>query len=349
MDDPQPVTKKPRGRANIKDVARATNLAVSTVSKALNGRPDGSDETRELVKRVAHELGFEGNAFAQNLIHGRSNLIAVVAHELASEYGSLVLRGIANSAQQRQLEVLLTFTPAQGDVLAACRQVRQRGIADGAIVITPHAAEEAGLYELETHGFGLVIINPTLRAGVCASVEPTWADGVHAATHHLLVLGHRRIATVAGELDYAFGRERLEGYQRALHEWGIAYDPQLVLVDGPCDEHLGRRAVGTWLDRGVRFSAVVCFNDLVAYGAIRELRARGVDVPRQISVVGFDDLPASRYVGLTTVRQPSEELGRWAMHTLADQLMGGAVPPRHAQLPTALIVRDSTAPPDIAD
>jgi len=347
MDQSSQTELNKRRRYTIRDVASAANLAVSTVSKALNGRPDVSEETRLRVKRIADELGFTQNTFAQNLINGRSNLVAIVADELDSEYHNQILRGIARAAQNRHLEVLLTFTPRAGAALTTCMQVRQRGIADSAVVISPKARDEEGLRDLHGTGFSSVIVNPTLRLPELASVESTWAAGSYTATRHLLDLGHRKIALIAGELEYAFGRERVEGYKAALQDFGLYENPRLVAVGTPCDEMLGHHAVSHWLDHGEPFTAVVCFNDLVAYGVMRELTARGIVVPQQVSVVGFDDLPASRYVvpGLTTVRQPSEDIGLRAMQLVADQLDGVNRAARHVQMPTTLMVRSSTAPP----
>lgn len=339
--------RKQTSRLSIKDVARAANTAVSTVSRALNGRPDVSEETRQRIVAIAQEMGFEQNSFARSLIHGRSGLVAVIGMDLESDYPLQLLRGAVKAARQRSLEVLLTFADLEGYAYPICSSLWKRGITDGAVVISPRAAEEARLQQLQQQGFGIVIINPTERLPGVSSIEPSDFVGAFDATQHLLALGHRRIAAITAATNFSFGRERLAGYEAALRQAGIAPDPQLVTLADYSVESGVRQAVQELLDRDVPFTGVVCFNDHVASELLHTLIGHGRRVPEDVSVVGFDDLPMARYIGsgLTTVRQPIEEIGAQALQMLADVNNGVVSPGERRQIATSLVIRGSSAPP----
>lgn len=345
MPSSSPDAPKAPARPSIRDVAHAAGTAVSTVSRALNGHPDVSPEKRRRILAIAEELGYRQNAFARSLISGRSSLVAVVANEFNSfnsEYHTQLLQGVAGVARQHHLELLLSFPSAVGEVLAGCTSIHRRGIADGALVISPTADDEKGLRQLQRAGFSVVVINPARRLPGLSSIEPANVEGAFAATRHLLDLGHRRIGVVAFLTEYSYGRDRIEGYKAALREAGIPLDARLVATGLPV-----KAVIGRWLDSDLLPTGIVCFNDGTAYAAISELATRNLAVPQDISVVGFGDLPHSEYFGpgLTTMRQPIEEIGRQAMQMLADLIAGMAQPGTYMRLSTQLVIRGSTGPP----
>lgn len=335
-------------RVSIKDVAKAAGTSISTVSRALNDHPDVSTETRDKVLQVAEALGYERNPFAQSLISGRSGLIAIVVHDIDNDYHLQLLRGFSRAARAYDQELLFSFTESRQETLATCTSIYRRGVADGALVFSPVTEEQPGLLELQNAGLPLVVIHPATSPEGLTSIEPADFEGALAATQHLIGLGHRDIAITIESDAWGAGRGRLAGYKAALEEAAIATNPSLILTGLSGFPESGHTAAQHWLESGVEFTAVLCFNDLVAYGLIQELSANGTAVPEQVSVVGFDDIPNSRYIptsGLTTVRQPIADIGQRALETLVQLVEGEVEPGEHIYVPMELIIRGTTAPP----
>ncbi len=333
-------------RPSIRDVAKAAGISVSTVSRALNDHPDVAQSTRQRIQALAKDMGFEFNPFARGLLNGRTGLSALVAGEFQSEYTNLILRGLTTAAQERGLEVLLSPVAGPGDVLSSCTSLHRRGFIEGAIVLAHETVDEEALQMLQEKGFPLVVINSSGTLPSLSSVTAADFAGAYESTEHLIALGHRRIGVI-GKDHLSQGIPRVDGAIAAMRDRGIQVDTRLVAVEPTGTQEAGRRAVSRWLDAGIEVTAITCFNDLMAYGVFHELSLRGIAVPQQISLIGFDDLPHSQYLGpgLTTTQQPIEAIGHRAMFMLADLQAGLAQPGIHAVEPTRLIVRGSTAAP----
>ncbi|MDF1512786.1 MAG: LacI family DNA-binding transcriptional regulator [Anaerolineae bacterium] len=332
-------------RINIKDVAAAAALSVSTVSRALNNHPDVSEMTRQHVLRVANELGYERNPFAHSLISGKSGLVAIVIYDFDNDYHLQLLRGLNRSARKYHQELLFTFTQSRQESVTTCTSVYRRGVADGAIVFSPVIHDLPRLLALQQAGFPIVVIHPALPVDGLCSIEPADYEGAVLAMQHLINLGHTRIGVIVESDIWGAGPGRLDGYRTALQQAGLTLDQDLVLVGYPGFSESGRLAIRHWLDTGVELSAVLCFNDLVAYGLIHELRTSGIDVPDEVSVIGFDDIPNSQYfdsVGLTTVRQPIADIGAKALEMLVELVRNESEPGAHIVVPMELIVRGTT-------
>lgn len=333
-------------RISIKDVAKAAGTSVSTVSRALNDHPDVSPETRQRILDTATRMGYERNPFAQGLISGKSGLLAVIVHDIDNDYQLQLMRGCSTVAKAYEQELLLVLTEERDRVLGACLSVYRRGLADGAMVAGPLPDEEEGLLRLQNAGFPIVAVHPKRPIPGLTTIEPMDRDGALSAVRYLLGLGHRRIGLIVELPEWGAGQHRLTGYEAALTEADIGADPALIHLGIPgSPEESGRVAIEHWCELGTKMTAVLCFNDLVAYGAIRELAARGIRVPEDMSVIGFDDLPNSEYFamrGLTTVRQPITQIGELAMETLVKLCEGELEPGDHIHVPTELIVRGTT-------
>lgn len=332
-------------RVSIRDVAQAAGTAVSTVSRALNDHPDVSAEKRQRIQAIAEALGYRQNVFARSLISGRSTLVGLVANEFNSfngRYFAQLFQAIGGAARDRHLELLVSFPSATGEVMAACTSLYRQGIANGALVVSPAAGDEAGLQALQQAGFAIVVINPVSALPGLASIEPDNVAGAYAATRHLVDLGHRRIGLIDYLAGYSSGRDRIAGYERALRAANIVPDASLTTIEMPIGE-----AIAHLLASEPRPTALVCFNDDMAHAAISDLIGRGFAVPRDISVVGFGDLPAPSHigVGLTTVHQSIDTIGKQAMEMLADLIAGTCEPGQHVRLATQLVIRGSTGPP----
>jgi LacI family transcriptional regulator len=339
--------KEPLDRVSIKDVARVAGTSISTVSRALNDHPDVSSETRDHVLQVAKQLGYERNPFAHSLISGRSGLVAVVVYEIDNDYHLQLLRGLSRAAKNLDQELLFSFTESRQETLNTCTSIYQRGVADGALVFSPVPQDQPGLLKLQESGFPLVIIHPAQPFTGLTTVEPTDFQGSVQAMRHLVGLGHRKIGIVIESTEWGAGPGRLAGYKSVLEENGISLDDNLILVGHSGFPESGRTAARHFLDQVPDLTAVLCFNDLVAYGLIQELGREGIRVPEQMSVVGFDDIPNSRYLpprGLTTVRQPITQIGEKALEMLVDLVDRRTKPGAHIQMPMELIIRGTTGP-----
>lgn len=333
-------------RVSIRDIARAAETSVSTVSRALNDHPDVSPETRERILRIAQAYGYERNMLAHSLISGRSGLISVIMPDIDYDYQLQFLRGMTHAAQRFGQELLLTVKDTGSETIEACQSMYRRGIADGVIIFSPPVEGAGALRQLQEAGFPVVSFHPPEPLEGLTSVEPMDYEGGVIAVQHLAALGHRRIGMVVEAPDRIAGYERLRGYRDALTQAGIPYDSDLVIAI-PAKQPLiaGRASIRQWLEASVEFTAVFCFNDLVAYGVIEELASHGIGVPERVSVVGFDDIPASEYFGrggLTTVKQPITQIGELALETLLLLCDGKSKPGQRVQVPVELVVRGTT-------
>ncbi|GIF39487.1 LacI family transcriptional regulator [Actinoplanes xinjiangensis] len=322
-------------RPTMAEIAHAAGVSLATVSKVWNGRADVSDRTRDRVEELLRVHGYRGRRQWHTEAAGT---VDVIFSEIDCAWEGEHLRGIEAAAHEAGARVVVSSLD-RGET--ARRQLLQRlraGRTDGAILATMTAAGPL-VAALNRLNVPVVALDP-LRApaGDLLSVDAANFAGARAATAHLLELGHRRIGLVAGLDQLLCSRARLDGFLAAHDEAGVP--PDLDLVEhGEFDFPSGIAAGGRLLDRSVPPTAVFAMSDYMAIGVYEAARLRGVSVPDQLSVVGFDDLPGARWAAppLTTVRQPLREMGALAVRT-ALGLAGGGV------LDTQLVVRESTAP-----
>ncbi len=332
-------------RATIRGVASAAGVSIATVSRVLNGRPDVAPETRELVLRAVREQGFSTNRNARALSSGRTGLIGVTVPLVHDAYFGGILSGASEALYEQDMRIVLCPTLHQHEREVTLLDRLMRGTTDGAVLMLPEETN-AELKALQ-RDFPFVVVDPrvALDEGIPV-VSAAHAAGARAATEHLLSLGHRRIGAITGPREWIACTERLNGYHGALAAAGVLPDPALVAVsdfrNGPATE----AAANALLDLPDPPTAIFAFNDNVAVGVMRTARARGLRLPEDLSVVGFDDSEQAEivYPALTTVRQPLAEMGRMAVSLLLRLLENQRVDALRIQLATKLVVRDSTAP-----
>jgi LacI family transcriptional regulator len=335
-----------RARATIRDVASAAGVSIATVSRVLNGRPDVSSATRERVLHAIRDLGFSTNRSARSLVGGRTSLVGVSLPLVEYEYFARILGGAVDELYDHELQVVLATTlhlRARAETLLARLT---SGVTDGSLLILP-AESSKELQEVARAGYPFVVIDPPepLGEGI-PSVSPTNALGGRAATEHLLALGHRRIGVITGVPEWLSSVERVNGYRTGLASAGVLPDPALV-VESDWAVEGGEAAAAALLDLPDPPTAVFALNDNMAIGAVRAAHARGLHVPADLSVVGFDDSDQAAIAApaLTTVRQPLADMGRMAVSLLLRQLENRRVEGMRVELQTRLVVRDSTAAP----
>jgi LacI family transcriptional regulator len=292
------------------------------------------------------DQGFTTNRIARSFSGSRTLLVGVTLPRVEDEYFSQILAGTAEALYEEDMQIVLAPTLHLRDRAVTVLDRLAHGTTDGAILILPEQTNDE-LKALHRTGYPFVVIDPVepLDDGVPA-VSAANALGADAATAHLLALGHRRIGAVTGVPEWPASVERLTGYKAALASAGVLPDPALI-VEADWAIEGGEAASGTLLDRQEPPTAIFAFDDNMAIGVLRAARARGLRVPEDLSVVGFDDSEQAENVtpALTTVRQPLAEMGRVAVNLLVGLLENRRVEGLNLQLRTRLVVRDSTAAP----
>jgi LacI family transcriptional regulator len=334
------------GRATIRDVAREAGVSVATVSRVLNGRPDVRPETRDTVLRAVRRHNFTTNRSARALSGGKTGLVGVTVPIVHAEYFGWILSAASEALYEQDMRAVLCPTLHEHDREVTLLERVMHGTTDGAIIVLPEESN-AELKALSRNGFPFVVVDPReeLDEGI-AAVSASHAAGANAATDHLLELGHRRIGVITGTRGLTSTEERLNGYRMALAGAGVLPSPELV-VDGDFRIDGGRRAASALLDLPEPPTAIFAMNDNMAVGTLQVAGERGLHVPLDLSVVGFDDSERASIVtpALTTVRQPLEEMGRMAVSLLLRIVHKQRVEALRVELATRLVVRDSTAAP----
>lgn len=318
----------------IREIARIANVSVGTVSRALNGRPGVSRETRERVMEVVRTLGYAPNPVARELVGKPSTVGLLLAPEVRryTPYFVLLLENLAEELWRVGLRVKEVATDARGLPLEEARGYVLLGAHDHDPRI--EALQKAG------HPFVLIGVYPG-----SFWVAPDDPAGGYLATRHLLELGHEEVAVLTGYLHHQAGRERLMGYKKALLEAGLAFRPKMVL-DGEFSALSAYRAVRRAWEGGLRFTGLFAASDEMALGAWAALEDLGLRVPEEVSLVGYDDLPE---VGerLTTVHQDLPTIAREVVHLLGLALAGEA--PLGKRVPVYLLPRGTTARRGVGD
>jgi DNA-binding LacI/PurR family transcriptional regulator len=323
------------------DVARLAGVSQQTVSRVVNARGYVGRVTRERVLMAMRELHYRPNPAAQALVTGRSKTLGVISIDSVAFGPVSVLRGLERAAHERGYFVSVARIGSldRGSVLQALENLQRQSV-EGILL---NAGQDGITHELDRRliDVPLVAVEDTLEPGVPV-VALDQVAGAAAATNLLLDLGHANVSHVAGPGDWSSARRRIEGWRTALESAGIAAAPPLL---GDWSVRSGHE-LGQTLARDGDVTAVFAANDEMALGIMRALFEAGRDVPRDVSVVGFDDVPFARYLTppLTTVRQDFEEIGRRSVHIVLDAIHGGGDAVVRATITPELIVRESSAP-----
>jgi LacI family transcriptional regulator len=329
--------------STLEEIARLAGVSRSTVSRVINQHPNVRPEVRERVWRVIREVGYYPHAAARNLVTRRSQIVGVVIPEtlpkvFGDPYFPVVLHAISEALAERgYLLVLSLLTPQQEEDFYR-RALRGR-VVDGIILVSARTTDPL-IARAYREGLPVVSIGRYPEEPNVSYVDVDNVEGARVATEHLLRLGRRRVATIAGPQTMAPGVDRLEGYRIAMQAWGIHPPPEWI-AEGDFTEAGGYIAMRRLLP--AHPDAVFVASDLMAVGALKAIREAGLRVPDDIALVGYDDVELARYTDppLTTVRQPIAELGRVAVRLLLRQLEEGARDPQRVILPTELVIRTS--------
>ena len=324
-------------KATIRDVAREAQVSVASVSRALNGLTSVTPETRDRIREVADRLGYVPHAGARSLSLSRTNVIGVVLPDLHGEFFSELVRGMDRATVARGYQMLYSTMHADPE-LARHAILAMHGRVDGLIVMAPQLAPDRVATLLPPTTPAVLVNSPGL--GLRDALRIDNRTGASTMMRHLVESGRRRIVHVTGPGDNIDSVERRAGVEAGAAEAGG--DVRLRVVEGDFQESSGAEAVQRLLASGESFDALFAANDAMALGALWALRSAGLSVPEQVAVAGFDDIPLSRYLGLTTMHVPLDELGGEAVSRLVARLAGAEVEQMETYVAPELVVRETT-------
>ncbi len=331
--------------ATIKDVAREAGVSVASVSRALNGGTGVTAATSERIHAAAKRLHYIPHAAARMLITRRTHTIGALLPDLHGEFFSELIRGIDLAARARGLHLLVSSSHDNADDAAMALRAMQ-GRVDGLLLMSPHADADFLRQNLPTD-LPTVLMNTRLTGTDFCALSVDNDGGARLIVEHLLSLGRRRIAFIRGPAGNRDAAERERGYRRALAD--RAPGSEAMMLAGDFSEESGYRAGQQVLSLPDRPDAVFAANDMMAIGFLAALREARVDVPGEIAVAGFDDVPMARYVtpALTTIQVHIADLGGQAMEMLGEQIdnPGSVAPGTQQHVGAELVVRASSAGP----
>ncbi len=331
---------QPSSRVTIRDVAARAGVSVATVSKVLNSRYGVSATTLAHVRAVIDELGYEASLVAQSLRNHKTNVIGILVADL-EPFSTELLKGAADAIRGTGYELVVYSAGGRtGDPAGWEKRYLSRlsgTLVDGAVLVTPTVSLEA------VPGTPVVAVDPHTGPTSLPAIDSDNLRGAQLATEHLLELGHRRIAFLAGRPDLQSAELRKTGYLRALASAGVPVDESLIRPGG-YDAEISARAARELLSGPDRPTAVFAANDISAIATVGAAGELGLSVPDDLSVVGFDNVPESALCTppLTTVDQPIREMGHRAISMLVALISGEEIGETHVTLATGLVVRRST-------
>lgn len=327
-------------KVTIQDIAQEADVSISTVSRVLNGRVSVAEPKRQAVLQAVEDLGYRPNIFAQSLASGQSMTIGILTQEIRSHFYDELVHHILESLRDTSYSAIIADGHWQMDKEVEALDTLVDRQVDGLILVGGTIPKQQ-VIQLSKK-VPLVIVGRYIEelADHCIYVDNL--AGGYAATQHLIDLGHRHIAHITGVLSQYDAIQRCNGYRKALEQAGLQVNEELI-VEGHFHEQSGLLALEMLLTRGQMFTALFCGNDQMAYGAKLAMFRRGIRVPDDVSIIGFDDQAMSGYTipPLTTMRQPVGQLGHTAAQAILERIQGKPfkVEPYQARL----ITRESAA------
>ena len=337
-------TSRSGKNVTIHEVAAAAGISYGTVSRVINNAPYVKPETRQRVQEAMQRLGYTVDRRARSLAGGQSHVLAVLVPDLGTGYIGEIIRGIDAEVELAQYDLLL-YTTHREAAKESSYVATIAGLADGLLLVLPSDLEGVAgrLRQIE---FPFVLVDyQGVEENVPAVCATNW-QGAYNATEYLIGLGHRRIGCITGNMEMNSARQRLEGHRAALRTHHLPADPALV-QNGEFHIPEAYASALALLALPDPPTAIFASNDHMALAAIDALREKGLRVPEDMSVVGFDGIPQAGQVHppLTTVSQPLAKMGRVATQMLLDQLADPGKPARRIELSTELIIRGSCQAP----
>jgi len=334
---------KRRDRVTIVDVAAEAGVSFGTVSRVINNDVHVKPQTRERVLETMRRLNFVANRQARSLAGGRTNTIGLLVPDLGTGYIGEIIRGIDTELGEAGYDLMLYTTHRAATKEAGYVSNLVQGMVDGLILVLPrNPSDYIGI--MTQRKFPFVLVDHQGTGEDCPAIGSTNWQGAFNATNYLVKLGHKRIGFITGWLDLGAAVDRLEGFKAALRTNKIPLLPDLI-YEGTFAQLDGYTGALRFLDMKKPPTAIFASNDVMAMAAMDAVREKGLRIPEDISIMGFDDIPQASLVrpSLTTIRQPLEQMGRIAAQVLFDILKNPDHKHNRIELPTEIIIRESTA------
>jgi DNA-binding LacI/PurR family transcriptional regulator len=330
----------------MRDVADRAGVSVKTVSNVVNGFVHIRPETRERVESAIAELGYRVNVAGRNLRRGRTGMIGLAIPEMRNPYFAELADSFMRAAEARDLVLLIEHTGPSGEHELDALSSGRRQLTDG-LLFSPMTMDPSDLSPFQDLDYPLVMLGERVFGAPVDHVTMNNREGARAATLHLAERGCRRIAVIGVHPGERMGSAalRYEGYLAGLADAGLPHDPRLVGEAGRWRRSTGAAAMARVLDSGTEVDGVFAMNDALALGALHELHERGIPVPREVAVVGFDDIEEGRYSAptLSSISPGREQIARVAVDLLIERMAGESRPPRLVVADFELVARESTA------
>jgi LacI family transcriptional regulator len=340
------MNKTAKAKVTIHDVAAEAGVSFGTVSRVINNDVHVKKETRERVQCAIERLNYVANRQARSLAGGKSNTIGVLVPDLGTGYTGEIIRGIDAELSLADLDLILYTTHRTPHKEANYVANLASGMVDGLLLLLPRQPADL-IGTMLRQGFPFVLIDHQGTDEECPAVGAMNWSGGYNATEYLIKLGHKRIGFITGSMDLGCTHDRLAGYRSALRTYHIEESPDLI-YEGDFFQPDGYAGALTLLDLPDPPTAIFASNDVMAMGVMDAIRHRGLRVPDDVSVIGFDDIPQASVVrpALTTINQPLEKMGRVATQVLLGLLDDPEKDIERIELPTQLVIRDSCAEPN---
>ncbi len=332
-----------RDGVTIYDIAAHAGVSIATVSRVFNDSPRVSEKTRERIFEISRELGYEPNASARNLARRQTNLVSAVIPMMANYFYMEVLQGVQERIAASDFDLLVYAAPKLEDVDSLLSSALGRGKSAGVLLFSTPLNEDR-LHLLNSRSQPVVLVDQFHDAFDSVSIDNL--KGGYMATRHLLDCGYRNIGLIMAREESVPACQRAAGYRQALKEAGLPLRKDLVVEIQDCEFHGfteegGYQAMQALLQREPKPDAVFAVSDMQALGARRAIEDHGYAIPDDIALIGFDDIMISRYVGLTTLRQPMFDMGTIAMDLLLKRVETPAASVAHTIFSPELVARSS--------
>lgn len=324
--------------ATQQEVAERANVSISTVWRVVNAPDTVDPTTRRGVERAIEELGYvRRHANSTRKQSGQS--ISLIVPDLANPFFTMLIKGCEAAARPHGYRLMISDSENSSEQESVYLELDLEGITSG-VVVVPSGSSSASIEEAIDRKYPMVLLDRTIADLDVSSITSDNYGGAYQATKYLLRLGHTQILFIEGDPGMSSAEERLAGFRDAMRESDVPVCEECI-VSGGYDFETAHDVVRQSLDRGVRFTAVFASADVMAFGAKRALEERGLRIPADVSLVGYDDIPLSSSIGLTTVAQPALEMGRSAVTTLIHLVERRLERPTKLVLPPRLVIRET--------
>ncbi len=330
---------------SIHEVARRARVSIATVSRTINGVSTVTPQLSRRVWKVIEELGYYPNTQARSLVSGRSRIFGLIVSEITNPFFPEIIQGFEDIAVQNSYEILTTSTVHDPKRIAlSVRRMIERRV-EGVAIVT-FGMEEALFEDLKSRKIPLVFIDVGPALPRISNIRIDYQHGIRQAVQHLAALCHERIAFISGPLILKSAIARQSAFIQSMEEIGLVVDPD-YLIEGDHTMEGGMKALKKMLVFPKRPTAVICSNDMTAIGVMRQSYEEGVQIPRDLSLVGFDDIRLAQFMipPLTTIKMSQTEIARMAFNALLTEVQREIPSPNGSEyvLRTSLVLRDSTA------